>query len=125
MILLDANYLIAGTHAGSVEATHLLNWLGRDESLATTAVAWMEFITGPVSAEAIDTMRFTLNDRIVAFGSDEAEIAAQLFNAGGRRRNQRYDSMIAAAAISLGARLATRNLSDFQAFVPHGLKLAN
>jgi predicted nucleic acid-binding protein len=32
--------------------------------------------------------------------------------------------MIAAAAIASGAELATRNVADFQLFVPHGLVLA-
>jgi predicted nucleic acid-binding protein len=32
--------------------------------------------------------------------------------------------MIAATAITAGARLATNNLSDFEVLVPHGLNLA-
>lgn len=32
------------------------------------------------------------------------------------------DCMIAACAILNGQRLASRNLADFQRFVPHGLK---
>jgi predicted nucleic acid-binding protein len=35
----------------------------------------------------------------------------------------RIDAMIAATAIVAGAELATNNRADFNAFVPHGLKL--
>ena len=125
MIHLDANYLIRGNQAGSFEDTALRGWLEENLTLAASAIAWMEFVSGPVSAPAVESIRHTLGDRILAFTSAEAELAATLFNAVGRRRALRYDCMIAATAIVAGAALATRNVADFRLFVPHGLVLAS
>jgi predicted nucleic acid-binding protein len=123
MIHLDANYLILGNQAGTPEDAALRRWLEADELLAASAIAWMEFVSGPVSSPVIESIRRALGDRIVAFTPAEAEMAAALYNAVGRRRTLRYDCMIAAAAIAAGAELATRNHADFIHFVPHGLKL--
>ena len=100
-------------------------WLEANLTLAASSIAWMEFVSGPVSAPAIESIRHTLGDRILAFTSAEAELAATLFNAVGRGRALRYDCMIAATAIVAGAELATRNVADFRLFVPHGLVLAS
>lgn len=124
MIHLDANYLILGNQEGSLEDAVLRGWLEADRTLATSTIAWMEFVSGPVSAPAVESIRHALGDRIVAFTAVEAELAAKLFNAVERRRALRYDCMIAAAAITAGAELATRNVADFRLFVPHGLVLA-
>ena len=123
MIHLDANYLILGNQAGSPEDAALNHWLASDRQLAASSIAWMEFVSGPVPAPAVESIRHALGDRIVAFTSEEAALAASLYNATGRRRALRYDCMIAAAAINAGAELATRNLDDFRLFLPHGLKL--
>jgi predicted nucleic acid-binding protein len=60
---------------------------------------------------------------IVAFGREQAEEAARLFNAVERKRSLRMDSMIAGTANIAGARLATRNRRDFALFTTHGLTL--
>lgn len=124
VIQLDANYLILGNQAGSAEDAALKHWLVSGRQLATSAIAWMEFVSGPVPAAAVESIRHALCDRIVAFTPGQAELAARLYNATGRRRALRYDCMIAAAAINSRAELATRNTEDFQLFLPHGLKLA-
>ena len=124
MIHLDANYLILGNQAGSAEDAELRRWLEAGKNLATSSIAWMEFVSGPISGPAVESIRHALGDRIVAFTAAEAELAARLFNAVGRRRALRFDCMIAATAIASGAELATRNVADFRLFVPHGLVLA-
>lgn len=125
MIHLDANYLIMASHAGTAEAGTVRRWLERNETLATSAIAWMEFATGPVSPDVVDAIRNVIGDRIAAFGQEESELAARLYNAAGRRRGLRYDAMIAAVAINAGAKLATANLADMRVFAPHGLELAH
>jgi predicted nucleic acid-binding protein len=124
MIQLDANYLILGAIASTPQNAELRRWLSQGEETSASAIAWMEFVTGPVGSEVIDSVRKIIEDRIVPIGRDEAELAAKLFNLAGRKRALRYDCLIAAAAILAGARLATANRSDFSLFVAHGLELA-
>jgi predicted nucleic acid-binding protein len=124
VIHLDTNYLIQGARNGTAENVAIEKWVSSREPLGTSALAWMEFITGPLAAEAETHARVLLENRIVPFGTMEAELAARLFNVAGRRRGLRYDCMIAAAAITAGAELATTNTPDFLLFLPHGLKLA-
>ncbi len=124
MIHLDTNYLVRGNHAGSPEDVDLNRWLATGQLLASSSIAWMEFVSGPVTDPVIESIRHALGDRIIPFTHIEAKLAADLFNAVSRRRVLRYDCMIAAAAIAAGAELATRNADDFRLFVPHGLVLA-
>jgi len=65
-----------------------------------------------------------LQSRIVAFGQQEAVLAADLFNKAGRRRGSRFDCLIAATAIVAQAEVATVNQSDFKVLIQYGLKLA-
>jgi len=124
MIHLDANYLILGGIESSPQNADLKRWLAQGESTSTSAIAWMEFVTGPASSEVVEAIRQVVEDRVVPIGRDEAELAARLFNALGRKRALRYDCLIAATAINSNARLATANRSDFAWFEAHGLELA-
>ncbi len=122
MICLDTNYLILGLVPGSPESQDLIQWAQAGETLVAPMPAWYEFICGPVTAPQIATMRSFLHD-LVPFDEPQALEAARLFNAAGRKRTLRIDAMIAATAVVGGAELATNNRTDFNAFVPHGLKL--
>jgi predicted nucleic acid-binding protein len=124
VIHLDANYLIRGSVVGSEQNIQLKRLLTSGEAVSTSVIAWMEFVTGPVRAEVVESVRQVLEDRIVPLTRDEAELAASLFNLVGRKRALRYDCLIAATAIQAGARLATANQSDFDLFVPHGLEFS-
>jgi len=124
MIHLDANFLIgiANRHL-PVEAA-LVKWLQQGEDFAASAVAWTEFLNGPVKEQHIQEMNVMIQRRVISFGRSEAEKASQLFNRTGRRRGSLPDCFIAATAICARAPLATRNTKDFQPFVSLGLKLA-
>lgn len=124
MIHLDTNYLIGLLVKGSAQAGEVDGWLAGDGLLATSAIAWTEFLNGPVTQTEISRATAVLQSRIVPFGHPEAALAAELFNKTGRRRGSRFDCLIAASAILAQAEIATVNQSDFKAFVPHGLKLA-
>lgn len=50
MIHLDTNYLIGLLVRGSHEASEVDQWLVKGESLATSAIAWTEFLNGPVTS---------------------------------------------------------------------------
>jgi predicted nucleic acid-binding protein len=124
MIHLDTNYLIGLLVKGSPQALEVDGWLAAGQPLAVGAIAWTEFLNGPVSSLEVTRAEAVLQSRIVPFGRPEAVLAADLFNRTGRRRGSRFDCLIAATAMLAQAEIATVNQSDFNAFTPHGLKLA-
>ncbi len=124
MIHLDANFLIAGVNRISSEARAIEQWLQRGESLACSTITWSEFLNGPVLPAQIATAREFLTAGCADFEEAHAARAADLFNRTGRSRRLKFDCLIAAAAMVAGADFATRNVADFQLFVPLGLVLA-
>lgn len=98
-------------------------WMASGETLQVSAVAWAEFLCGPVTAEQLQ-LAVQIVGRPVDFTVRDAAIAARLFNATGRRRGTMADCMIAAAAMRADALLATSNAADFRRFTEHGLRLA-
>lgn len=90
---------------------------------AASAVAWHEFVRGPVSEVDAARAGEWLGGRIVSLNRDAAEKAAHLFRETGSRRPSTADCLIAATAIQAGAVLLTANRDDFIRFEPHGLKL--
>jgi predicted nucleic acid-binding protein len=97
-------------------------WLAAEQTLASSAISWTEFLNGPVTPLEVSRANAVLQSRIIPFGQKEATLAADLFNKSGRRRGSRFDCLIAATAIIAQAEVATVNQSDFKVFVPHGLK---
>jgi predicted nucleic acid-binding protein len=122
VICLDTNYLILGLVEESAEAQKLCAWSQSGETFCTTSTAWYEFLCGPVNATHVSTMRALLQS-ILPFTDQQAQEAARLFNATGRKRRLRVDAMIAAAATTHRVPLATSNQDDFADFVPLGLGL--
>jgi predicted nucleic acid-binding protein len=91
--------------------------------IATSSLAWFEYVCGPVPESEQHLVRAAIGGQILDVDEAVAERAAALFNHGGRKRSLRTDSMIAATAILAGAELATYNAEDFASFTAHGLKL--
>jgi len=123
MIHLDTNYLIGLLVKRSRESIDVDQWLAAGENLAASAIAWTEFLNGPVTALEVSQVEMILQSQIIPFGKVEATFAADLFNKTGRRRGSRLDCLIAATAILSQSEFATINQSDFKPYVPHGLKL--
>ena len=123
MIHLDTNFLIQATVASSPAHSHLRQWAGAGEGLGISAVAWAEYLCGPLDpeGEAVAKEMFPLPEGFLAA---DAVLAADLFNRTGRRSRSLADCMIAAVAIRCGAKLATINTADFQPLIQHGLALA-
>jgi predicted nucleic acid-binding protein len=92
------------------------------EDLGISAIAWSEFLCGPLSAQeqALAEILFPTPE---PFLPTDALMSAVLFNATGRRSRSLADCQIAAVAIRCGARLATNNLADFLPFESRGLAL--
>ncbi|MGB0992042.1 MAG: type II toxin-antitoxin system VapC family toxin [Akkermansiaceae bacterium] len=123
MIHLDTNILIDIVTTGSPQVELVRGWLESGKKLGASAIAWSEFCNGPHSREQKDAVFAILRKNIHAFDVDQAVQASRLFHYTGRKRGSHADCMIAAAAMCHGIPVATRNIKDFQKFVPHGLKL--
>lgn len=89
----------------------------------TSAVAWHEFVRGPLTPDELLRVERVVGDRIQPVTRSTSELAARLFNAAGRRRASTADCFIAASAIETGAELLTANTEDFKPFVSLGLRV--
>jgi predicted nucleic acid-binding protein len=119
---LDTSFLIRALAPGTAESDALREWLGTGRAVAISALAWGEFLCGPVDARAAALARRIVRTH-VSVGTEEATMAARLFNEAGRRRGSFSDCIVAAAAVLHGACLATSDRADFQRFVSLGLQL--
>ncbi len=124
MIHLDTNYIIGLVTLHSPLKPSLVLWLKKGEKFAASAIAWSEFLNGPVTQQQVRDAAAILEGRIIAFGMAEATLAAAIFNQTGRKRQRQVDCFIAATAICSKASLATQNQKDFTAFTTAGLRLA-
>lgn len=123
MMHLDSNLLIALADASDPHRATALNLISGYPAAAVSSLAWWEFECGPVSIGGALLVRRLLAGGIIPFTDAHSHEAARLFNAAGRARRLKFDSLVAATAILAGAELATLNAADFAPFVPHGLKL--
>ena len=122
MIHLDTNVLIALPRLAR-QRHSLTQRMARGEAVATSSLAWFEYLCGPVNDVEQQLVRAAIGGHIVEVDDAIAERAASLFNLAGRKRSLRTDSLIAAAAMLAGAELATYNAQDFAPFAAHGLTL--
>ncbi|MCA1791902.1 MAG: PIN domain-containing protein [Thioalkalivibrio sp.] len=120
MIHLDTSFVIHALTQGSTEDLALRFWIKAGTPLVMSAVAWAELLCGPLEGSHLALARHIVGD-IAPFDAAHASLAAQLFNRSGRRRGSLADCMIAAAAISAQAALATANRADFTRFTAEGL----
>jgi predicted nucleic acid-binding protein len=124
MIHLDTNYLIGLVTSPFSLQSKVVSWFDAGETLAISAIAWSEFLNGPVTAAETQNGFGMIEGRIKSFGQQEAAMAANLYNLTGCKRATQTDCFIAATAICAGASLATLNRRDFIQFESAGLFLA-
>ena len=122
MIHLDTNVLIALPLLARKRHA-LAQRIGKGEPVATSSLAWFEYVCGPLAETEQNLVRAAIGAQILNVDEAIAERAAALFNHAGRKRSLRTDSLIAATAILAGAELATYNAEDFAPFTAHGLTL--
>lgn len=123
-IHLDTNVLILGLATRHPLRADIARWRRGGVVLATSGMAWAEFLCGPVTADSVRNWAALLEGTIVPVNQRVAERASVLFNHTGRRSRSLPDCIIAATAILQGARLATLNHADFARFAANGLELA-
>jgi predicted nucleic acid-binding protein len=122
MIHLDTNYLIRSLVPGTPQAARLDSWVLAGETISTSAMAWSEFLCGPLSPTHTSAALAILAT-VESVTAADAALAADLFNKSGRRRGTLADCIIAAVALRSGASLATDNRADFAPLVNFGLTL--
>ena len=122
MIHLDTNILIALPLLAK-QSHPLAQRIRKGEAVAVSSLAWFEYVCGPVADPEQQLVRAAIGAQILIIDETIAERAATLFNATGRRRTLRTDSLIAATAILSNAELASFNSADFEPFTAHGLRL--
>ena len=120
---LDANVLVALSDPTLPLFATVAEAIAGGDQMETSAIAWHEYARGPLLPEDQARTACLLEGRIVALTRQMAELAAHLFNETGRRRASTADCLIAAAAIKANAELLTDNVTDYEGFVPHGLRL--
>ncbi|MGH9416356.1 MAG: type II toxin-antitoxin system VapC family toxin [Terriglobales bacterium] len=123
-IHLDTNFLIRMRIPGGIEDHLHRSWTAAGLRLQASAIAWSEFLCGPLDISVRRYARQLLGAP-VPMEEEDADLAAELFNFSGRRRGSLPDCQIAAIAIHRGASLATANRADFLRFTAAGLILAN
>jgi predicted nucleic acid-binding protein len=122
VIHLDTSFLIRAGVRGTPEDQALRRWRGKGTAVGISAIAWAEYLCGPLTRDAIESAAELLGEPR-AFDALDATLAAQLFNASGRRRGTLPDCMIAAIAINAQASLATSHRADFERLTSVGLIL--
>lgn len=120
-IHLDTSFLIRALLPGTSESRRLEEWLGGRRALVISAMAWAEFLAGPLDDETLRIAGRLVGPAAAVTGV-HAERAAQLFNVTGRRRGSLSDCLIAAVAIEGGAALATAD-GSLERLVAAGLTL--
>lgn len=122
MIHLDTSFLIRALHPGSAQDALLRTWLRDREPIGMSALAWAEFLCGPVPSGHVRAAETVVPARVPLLEEDAVR-GAQLFNASGRRRGTLLDCLIAATAMRADAGLATTNAADFKRLVGDGLRI--
>jgi predicted nucleic acid-binding protein len=122
-IHLDTCFLVRALVPGTDADRRLRSWLHDGHRLCMDSIAWTEFLCGPVHPDERRLAEQIVTER-VSYSETDAQRAAELFNATGRRRGALVDCMIAAAAVGRDAGLATLNRDGFRYFEPFGSRLA-
>jgi predicted nucleic acid-binding protein len=115
VIHLDTSLLIDALTGPQRSASALRKAIERGERVVLSALVLYEWRRGPRVPEELAAQEALFpNESAVAFGSHEAERAAELYRAIRRPRGREIDLAIAACAIAHGAEFWTLNPPDFR-----------
>lgn len=121
---LDTDVLVFGLKSGHEARKLIADGVNGGRRLAVSAMAWAEFRCGPLDTESAEAWAALLVGQVIPVDHAIAELAAELFNRSGRRSGALPDCLIAATAMTRGARLATLNRANFEPLLRYGLELA-
>ena len=115
MIHLDTSALVDALSGTKRSAGRLRELMAGPEPLGISSIVLFEWLRGPRLKEEIEVQEaFFPKVNAVAFGSVEAERAAELYRKVKRPRGREADLAIAACALAHGAHLWVLNRNDFQ-----------
>ena len=115
MIHLDTSVLIDALTGPRRSAPQLRDWIDRRERILVSTLVLYEWLRGPRRPEEIDAQEALFpRAAAIAFGPDEAALAADLYRAVRRPRGREIDLAVAACALTHGAALWTLNPEDFR-----------
>ncbi|MEP6961086.1 MAG: type II toxin-antitoxin system VapC family toxin [Acidobacteriota bacterium] len=114
MKLVDTSALVDALTGQHHSAPDLLELLAQGDVIALPSLVLFEWLRGPRSPSELKHQErlFPLNE-VVPFGTEEADLAAQLYRLVKRARGREMDIGIAATAIRQQAQLWTLNEADF------------
>ena len=118
---LDTNCLIDLLLGNNKTRTVLKTKLLDGWHCSTSAIAWHEFVCGPLLADQKQDIWDFLEGRILPIDFEIAELAADIFNKTRRKKGSKPDCIIAATAIHHKAELLSWNKADFKPMKKFGL----
>ncbi len=122
MVHLDTSFLIRALLTGTAEERRVHAWLREGVEIGISAIAWAEFLCGPVREEEVELAARAMQAPEPLVVSD-AVLGAKLFNLTGRKKGRLIDCLVAATAVRMGASLATSNPADFRGMQGSGLSI--
>jgi predicted nucleic acid-binding protein len=115
VIVLDTSVLVDALSGPRRSAAQLRRAIEAGERLALPALVLYEWLRGPRRPAELAAQEALLpRDLAIPFGSEEAAVAARLYEALPRPRGREIDLAIAAAALTYEAQLWTLNEVDFR-----------
>ena len=115
MIHLDTSILVDALSGSRRSARALRKTIERGERVILSALVLYEWRRGPRVPEELTAQEALFpNESSVAFGWQEAALAAELYRGIARPRGREIDLAIAACALAHGAEFWTLNPQDFR-----------
>ena len=115
MIHLDTSALVDALSGPRRSAARLRDLIDARERISISTLVLFEWLRGPRIPQELAAQNLLFpGSEALPFGSDEAELAADLYASVQRRRGREIDLAIAACAIAHDASLWTLNISDFE-----------
>jgi predicted nucleic acid-binding protein len=115
MIALDTSVLVDALTGPRRSAAALRGAIEEGERLLLPSLVLYEWLRGPRRAEELAAQEALLpREEAIAFGAEEAAVAARLYAEVAKPRGREVDLAVAAVAVAHGARLWTLNPGDFE-----------
>ncbi len=114
MIILDTSVLVEALGAGGRLRGAFRHALTSGERMAVPSLVLYEWLRGPRLPEELEAQEALFPTKeALAFGPEEATLAAELYQTVQRPRGREVDLAIAASALAWEATLWTLNAKDF------------